>query len=136
MNWIVILFVAWLICAIVRTKLFVKLEMEWWKSLIPFYGTYLVFEKVWDVNVFWGYMICFIVLLFIWNHGYIGMSAALLEVVCSIGIVYGWTGHCFYMNKYLKGNIIMGYGLAILFPVFGLILGFQKESMNELESEN
>ena len=99
---------------------FRKMGLPGWKGIIPYYGTYVLFQKLWDVKRFWRMIIYLGVYAGTFIFGY------LLTV---FGGVFTATGSD-YRAMSLSGVIFLILGISaliasIVFLVLSLVIQFQ-----------
>lgn len=94
---------------------FKKMGMPGWKGLIPFYSTYILFEKLWNTKQFWRMIIYLAVYIgaFLFGYLFFALGGVLTvngsEVIGIVLIILGIAS--------IIGSIVM--------LVFGLIIEFQ-----------
>ena len=121
---------------IAEWKLFKKFGEKPWKSLVPYYNSYLVYKHVWSKKIFWIYIISST--LFDISHGVsnhlaetapdnqwmtlivlIGLPFGIVAAVCSILYVFRLA------EAFGKGKAF-SVGLILMYSVFISILGIGK----------
>ncbi|MDD7281524.1 MAG: DUF5684 domain-containing protein [Erysipelotrichaceae bacterium] len=121
-----IIIVCFLLYAICRMRIFQKLNIKEWKSLIPFYGTYELLKKIWNKTSFWIYVVSLFILVTTWMC----MNDALATIVIYVSFcvfLFMWLSQQFYLCKTFKKNIIVYFVLVFLNPIGLLWIGFSKE---------
>ena len=96
-----------LILYIFRMKVFQKLNIPAWKSLIPFYGSYFVFKKVWNSYSFWIYAFCAGLIFIQYFFLHYDLYGAILFIVCLCTLFFEWMALHFYLCKWFKMNIFV-----------------------------
>lgn len=131
-------------------KMFVKMGEPGWKGIIPFYSSYVLFQKLWEVKKFWMYIITLIVYIFTYIFGLLltifgaimlgsGASEAAGAIMLIIGIIFLLAAIAaivlaivIQVKLYSRVSKAFGkstgftVGLVFLSPVFFMILGFDK----------
>ena len=116
-----------LILYIFRMKVSQKLNIPAWKSLIPFYGSYFVFKKVWNSYSFWIYAFCAGLIFIQYFFLHYDLYGAILFIVCLCTLFFEWMALHFYLCKWFKMNIFVYLLLIFLYPAGYCILGFSKQ---------
>lgn len=57
-GWCIALIVLFVLCALIRWKIFTKAGEAGWKSLIPIYGDFIEYKLMWNPKWFWIYLGC------------------------------------------------------------------------------
>ncbi len=110
-------------------KVFKKMDEPGWKSLIPFYNTYIMFKRTWSTGAFW----VMIILTFLGNVMCTNADVNNLTVINIIGLIAGLIGGIVLIiqNWKLVRSFGRGIGYFILFvlfePIMILVLGFGKD---------
>lgn len=128
---VIFLIAAGFVLIIALWKIFEKAGEKGWKSLIPFYSSYIEFKLAWSVNYFWFYLAALI----------LTYLTGAFPILCA---VFGITSTVFgiiLMAKLAKSFGKDGgfaVGLVLLSPVFLMILGFgsARYSGPVIDSEN
>lgn len=115
---------------IAEWKILVKMGDKGWKSLIPFYNRYVLFEHVWDGRV---YLFVFAGIVIKTILQFITVPAALTGVITVAGAAYALI--CFGILGVFSLKLArsfghdLGYaiGLILLSPIFSAILGFGQD---------
>ena len=114
---------------IVRIKIFEKLGVPIWKSIIPFYSDYVLAENVWDskfIVLEWILILTSIIASAMTGIKFIGIIFRIIAFIIPFAIaairfrMYMWLSKSF--NKSTGFTI----GLFFLPVIFELILGFDK----------
>lgn len=111
-------------------KIFEKTGEPGWKALIPFYGPYTLFKKVWDKNVYWFYL-AFSILFYVtfWmmtrpeNQG----QLLIWGILCGLTYVIMFVLYVIYqlhLSSSFNHNSKFALGLIFVHMVFICILGF------------
>ena len=106
-------------------KLFEKAGQAGWKSLIPFYSSYIMFKIAWKTGMFWT-LVALAVLSSVVSALGLGVLGVLLAVICAIALmVIGILFNIKLAAAYGKGG---GFAVGLIFlgTIFILILGFGK----------
>ncbi len=118
---IVIVYLITLIAMAGKWKVYRKAGEAGWKSLIPFYCSYIDYRISWDAKMFWAYFICSLTgSLIIGTSTYLALAAVILLVI----------SFCISFVQDYKMAAAFGYGigfaLGLIFfrPLFTIILGF------------
>lgn len=111
----------WMIAELVGTwKLFVKMGEPGWKCLIPFYGEYTRYKRIWNTRMYWWSLVAALAFSLISNmfdNGVLSLLFALPAFVIN----------CMAANKLAKSfeqGTGFTIGLILLESVFVVILGF------------
>ena len=129
-------FLSAIIVVIAEWKMFKKFGEKPWKSIIPFYNTYLVYKYTWKKSSFWMYFITsflFNASLVVSNHFaeripgsewmslivILGAPFGIVAAVCSILFTFR-TAEAFGKKK------LFSVGPILFYPIFISILGFGK----------
>ena len=117
-------------------KLFKKFGEKSWKSLVPYYNSYIIYKHVWSKKVFWLYIASstmFDITQFAareWARNdpanmlktlfiFIGVPFGIIAAVCSILYAFRLA------EAFGKGKLF-SVGLLLLYPIFISILGLGK----------
>lgn len=106
---------------VARWKIFTKAGEDGWKSIIPFYSTYIQYKLSWNVNMFWAAVAAVILGSFLSNTG--GALSAIGTLLSAAGTIINIID----MHKLSKSfghGIGFTIGLIVFNPIFMLILGF------------
>ena len=122
MGWLFVSLAWYIFILIAGWKLFEKAGEPGWKSLIPIYGSYILYKISWKTSMFWVYLACVVV------SGFMGASEnSMLVTVGSLLSLASFILMIIQTHKLSKAfEHGAGYtiGLLLLRPVFILILGF------------
>ncbi len=132
MNSSVFLIIVWFVYAISRAFLFSRLQLKFWESLIPIYGTHRLFMEIWSKQMAILYIGAILVLGILLNSAFVGTTTSIILFVCLLILFVGWTGQAYYCALYLNESWIQGLLLALFFPIFSIALGRKKNQ----ESDN
>lgn len=121
----VIALIWYLLVAAGLWKTFEKAGVAGWKSLIPVYRYYLIFDIAWQGNMFWVWLL-FVVL---------GACVMLLPGLIWLYVGYACTIVAGIMTAVLWYNVSLAYGhgfgyflgLYFLTPIFIMIIGFSQD---------
>lgn len=121
-------FILYVVYVIGLWKMFEKLGLEGWKSIIPFYNVYVLAGKTWDPK-FIIYSWVGIVAYSIVNKisgvgGFIGMLFALIALVIAIALAVIKARSAYYISKAFNYDIVFAVGYFFFPFIFTLILGF------------
>ncbi len=95
-------------------KVFTKAGVEGWKSVIPYYNIYNIFKISWKPEVFWAYLVLFIVYMVL---SFVGGSIA--SILCGLaGIAL------FVLNVIMSYKLAKAFGCGIGFTIGLLIIPF------------
>ncbi len=115
---------------IAHWKMFTKAGQPGWKSIIPIYSDYVLFDLVWDAKNFFIYLalcVCTYVLSMFTVNAQTGESNMLVSFLCLAG---GIAALVWWIRLQLKTAAAygkstgFGVGLILLPNIFTLILGF------------
>lgn len=126
MNSIALLIILWGLCAFTRGFLFTRLHLKFWKSLIPIYGTYLLFKRIWTKQMAILYIGSILLFPIIQNSSYTGTITSIVLFACLVVQFIGWTGQAYYCAKELDESSVNGLLLALLFPIIAIKMGIKK----------
>ena len=110
------------VCLIANYKVFKKMGLEGWKSLIPGVNTYLMMEEI-GVNTKWllvaayGSLVCIIPIL-----GYLAFLVAMIYMAVLM---------CVSLARAFGKSNGFAAGLFFLYPIFLCILAFSKDAKFE-----
>ncbi len=125
---IVIDIVLWVLRIIGNWKIFTKAGEPGWKSIIPFYNTYIEYKISWKTSMFWVVLIMSVLSSVIEALGGADPSTIIL-VVSLIPLIVATVIGCVDLYKLCVafGHGI-GYTIGLIFlePIFRIILGFGK----------
>ena len=110
--------------------LFQKADVAGWKSIIPIYSNWKMFDIVWKTKYFWftlGLSVVYAVLMYlVQNVITTGVFFIVLTVVRLIVLFFSCMLEFFFYRhlarSYGKGDCFV-FGLFLLYPIFILILG-------------
>jgi hypothetical protein len=127
-------FISLALIVIGEWKLFRKLGEKPWKSIVPFYNTYIMYKCTWKKSAFWIYILSSVVFNIAQNASkslaqrfptsnwmtlilLIALPFGIIAAVCSI--LYALR----IAEAFGKGKIFC-VGLLVIYPIFIAILGF------------
>ena len=127
-------FISLLLIVIGEWKLFKKFGEKPWKSLVPYYNTYIMYKRTWGKRYFWIYFLTSTLFTIAQNtsnslaHHFpdsswktlillIALPLGIIATVCSI--LYSLR----LSEAFGKGKLFC-VGLLIIYPIFIAILGF------------
>ncbi len=118
---VLLLVVLWYVLQVVAYwRIFTKAGEKGWKSIIPFYNTYIQYKLTWKTSWFWIYAVLVIIGIFFSD------STGLLGIIATISTAAG--GVVSILSSY-KLSLAFGHGvgyavgLVFINPIFMLILG-------------
>ena len=106
-------------------KMMVKMGEPGWKSLIPFYGTYVIYEHTWNGMMYGITLVLQVALYALQELG--SDSSGLLTIVTtaiSLAVIVLQIFACNKLSKSFGHGVGYTIGLWLLRPIFYLILGF------------
>ena len=107
---------------IANWKIFTKAGEEGWKSIIPFYNSYILFKIVWDVKYFWiffGLGIASGVIAFIPFINLLCFLISAVLIIISVMLNY-------YLARSFGQGIAYTVGLVFFGPIFILVIAFSQ----------
>ncbi len=116
------LVIAWYVLQVVAYwRIFTKAGQAGWKSIIPFYNTFIQYRITWDTKYFWIWLVCVLGTAFCPDTGNVG-----LFVVSILGIgSFIMTAIAAYKLSAAFGHgVPFALGLFFIGPIFTMILGF------------
>lgn len=125
----VILFAAavWMVlCIVAYWRIFTKCGEPGWKSLIPIYSNYVIYDKMWAPLWFWVNLALNTVTLYA-NPAQVEGSMTVLQIIGTVCMIGGSVLYIVLNYKTAKAfgkGIGFTIGLVLLQPVFLMILGF------------
>ena len=120
-------------------KTFEKMDEPGWKGLVPFYNTYIMFKKVWDLHHFYLFLLTLAGIVLAEFLAVAGMVMAdngsyfllifsmMLLFVCLVAVMVINVMLDVRLAKAFNKNGWFAFGLIIMPAVFYLILGFDDE---------
>lgn len=122
MGMLLLLALAWYVIQVIALwKIFTKAGEAGWKSIIPFYNTYIQYKISWKPMMFWISFACIIVGSILGNVD--GIISALGSIMCLAAAIINWIA----LHKLsLAFGHGVGYTIGLIFlnPIFILMLGF------------
>ena len=111
------------VSAIGYYKMFTKAGVAGWKAFVPFYRSYIWFERSWNTKIFWPYLVTLLVMQFV--RGESAVVGIILFVVLIVAVVIAMKLYIRVAKSFGKGS---GWGVLLFFLPFiaSLILGFGK----------
>ena len=127
-------FISIVLMVIGEWKLFRKLGEKPWKSIVPYYNTYIMYKRTWTKRAFWIYILSSTLFNFAQNASksvaqrfpnsswmtlilLIALPFGIIAAVCSI--LYALR----VAEAFGKGKLFC-VGLLVVYPIFIAILGF------------
>lgn len=118
---VVILAIVWYILLVIAEwKIFRKFGEPGWKSIIPFYNSYIMYKYTWNVKMFVVQIVLSVIVAVI-------PSVSFLSVVSGVAGIAIAVINIMYLHKLSKAfgyDIAFTVGLVLLNNIFLLILGF------------
>ncbi len=119
--WLVLQIVAW-------WRIFTKAGEKGWKSLIPFYSTYIQFKISWDTVYFWILLLLPLATGLMGAigtaiGGVLGVVIALIVLVASLVATIISVTLTYRLSQAFGHGVGFALGLLFLQPIFALILG-------------
>ncbi len=118
---IAILVILWYVLQVVAYwRIFTKAGEKGWKSIIPFYNTYIQYKLTWNTTWFWIYAVFVLIGVFLsGSSGFVGFIASVSTIAAGVVSI---------MSSYklsLAFGHGLGYAVGLIFagPIFMLILG-------------
>lgn len=126
---IVVIALVWVVLNIAATwRIFTKAGEGGWKSLIPIYNSYVLYDKVWSTVWFWVTLVLNAVVFYTQPQAVAeGASMTALQMVGAVCMVAGMVLYILLNYKTAKAfGKGIGYTLGLIFlqPIFLMILGF------------
>ena len=121
-------FIFYALAVVGMFKVFEKMNIEGWKSIIPFYNDYLYAGKTWDqkyIIYFWcAFILSRIVALIAGIGGFIGFLFGLVSFAFLVLFIVARARFCYWKAKAFGYDVGFAVGLFFLPFVFEIILGF------------
>lgn len=128
LGWSCLGLVLYIVYVVGLWKLFEKLGLEGWKSIIPFYNSYVLGEKTWDAKFIiylWVVAIASnIVGRMAGIGGFIGVLLSLISFILWVGFLVIRARFCYYNAKAFGYDLAYAVGWFFLPFVFTCIIGF------------
>lgn len=111
-------------------KIFQKMREPGWKALIPFYGPYILFKRVWDKNAYWFFLvfnILFFVTFFMMIKPENQDDLLIWGILCALTFIIYYVFYILYqlhLSSAFNHNNKFGLGLIFIHIVFICILAF------------
>lgn len=126
---IVVIALVWVVLNIAATwRIFTKAGEGGWKSLIPIYNSYVLYDKVWSTVWFWVTLVLNAVVFYTQPQAVAeGASMTALQMVGAVCMVAGMVLYILLNYKTAKAfGKGIGYTLGLIFlqPIFLMMLGF------------
>ncbi|MBQ9018744.1 MAG: hypothetical protein IJ097_00330 [Bacilli bacterium] len=103
------------VCLIANYKVFKKMGLDGWKSLIPMVNTYLMLDKV-GISQKWLLVLCY------------GSIVSIIPIIGSlalmVAVIYFAVLQCVSLAKSFDKSTGFAVGLFFLYPIFLCILAF------------
>ncbi len=117
-----ILVIAWYVLQVIAYwRIFTKAGQAGWKSLIPFYKTFIQYRITWDTTFFWVWLICWLGIVFCPTGNTFG---AILETLFSLGYFVVSAMAAYKLSTAFGHGVPYALGIVFLEPIFIMILGF------------
>jgi len=127
LTMILIIALVWYVFQVIAYwKIFEKLGVAGWKSIIPIYNTYIRFKATWNTKMF-AVIVVLCVLAGMGSVGEgtaIGLMFAILSLIAVIAILVVLVMADHKLSKAFGHGAGFTVGLVLLDPIFKLILGF------------
>ena len=125
---VVIILVLTIISIIANWNIFNKAGEKGWKAIVPFYGSYTLFKVAWKPMWFWVVLGIVVVDLMLYFTGLrIGShEVILLSWILTLVAALFYIPLSYQLSKSFGHNIGFTLGLIFLYPIFILILAFNK----------
>lgn len=109
-------------------KIFGKMGVPGWKSIIPFYNLYIQYKMTWKPGFFWLFIItmAFSGLSSVKAEGALMVVLSVIGLVCAIAAAVILIIQQYRLAKSFGHGVGFTIGLILLEPIFMLILGFGK----------
>lgn len=118
--YVLFLVIYFVLCVIARWGLFQKMGEAGWKSLIPFYSDYVLFRRVWNVSIYWVWLILSLFTLFYGGEETHSFLFTLMGILLFLLNAY----KCYNLSRAFGKGIGFTIGLILLEPIFTMILSF------------
>lgn len=123
MGIIAVFAIAWYVILVIACwRIFTKAGEAGWKSIIPFYNSYILYKLTWKGVMFWVVLVM-IVAGYILNSMDNTVISILGWLMITASTVTGWVQKYKFSQSFGHG-IGFAVGLVLLNPIFTLILGF------------
>lgn len=120
----IIAIVAYIVRVIADIKVFQKAGEKGWKSLIPFYNTYILFKISWKTSMFWITLVLALACGILQNYN--NLVCNLINLAVAIALLVISIKQCGKLSKAFGHGKGFAVGLFFLPFLFSLILGFGK----------
>ena len=127
-------FIGLLLIVIGEWKLFKKFGEKPWKSLVPFYNTYIMYKRAWSKRNFWIYFLSSALFTIAQNtsnslaHYFPDSSwkTLIILIALPLGIVAATCSilYAFRIAEAFGKGKLFCVGLLVIYPIFISILGF------------
>lgn len=131
----------WALYAIAGYRVFKKMGEKGWVAFVPFYNTYVLYKKVWDIKLFWPYILL-AALVVADNMGLYklaGENPTLIMNLSSLGIslavVYFGIRLNVRLSKSFGHGSLFGLGIYFFQFFFFLILGLGKSEFHSVNEQ-
>ena len=127
-------FISLILIVVGEWKLFRKFGEKPWKSLIPYYNTYIMYKRTWGKRCFWIYFLSSTLFAVAQNASNSvahnlpdsGWKTLLLFIALPLGIIAAICSILYTLRlseAFGKGKLFC-VGLLVIYPIFIAILGF------------
>ncbi len=110
----------YVLCVIGGWKVFTKAGEAGWKSIIPFYNTYIYFKISWKPVMFW----VMVILMIAGTYFSRSEDSSMVGHLCAFGSAILTVIQNVKLSKAFGHGIFYALGLLIFNPVFVVLLGF------------
>ncbi len=117
-----LLVIGWYVLQVIAYwRIFTKAGQPGWKSIIPFYNTFIQYRITWDTTYFWIWLVCILGMAFCPTGSTV---TSILETLFSLGAFIMSAISVYKLSFSFGHGIPFALGLFFLQPIFMLILGF------------
>ena len=127
-------FISLLLIVIGEWKLFRKFGEKPWKSIVPYYNTYIMYKRTWSKRSFWIYFLTSTLFTVAQNasnslaHHFPSSSWKTLIILAALpfGIIATVCSilYTFRLSEAFGKGKLFSVGLLVIYPIFIAILGF------------
>jgi hypothetical protein len=129
-------FISFALMVIGEWKLFRKLGEKPWKSIVPYYNTYIMYKRTWSKKAFWIYFLSSTMFNIAQNTSKSlaqsmpdsGWGTIIILIAFPLGIIAAICSILYALRiaeAFGKGKLFC-VGLLVVYPIFIAILGFGK----------
>ena len=131
----------WALYAIAGYRVFKKMGEKGWVAFVPFYNTYVLFKKVWDVKYYWPYLLT-AALRVLDNIGFYEPATETATMIMSLSslvivLLAIYLGIRLYvrLSKSFGHGSLFGLGIYFFQFIFFLILGLGKSEFHSVNEQ-